>query len=131
MFVALVLMYFLLACFACWLLLFPGGRAIVLHAMVNLGWRVRRRARHLKGGGSASHSSAVCAGILHRRKHACAASMALPAACRAAAQHLSFVNKVARHCCQHGLRPPGCAAASFLPCDLTLGSSCCDESGIS
>ena len=53
MFVALVLMYFLLACFAGWLLLFPGGRAMLLHTLVNLGWRARRRARHLKGGGGA------------------------------------------------------------------------------
>ena len=53
MFVALVMMYFLLACFACWLLLFPGGRAIVLHTLVNLGWRVQRRAQHLKGGSGA------------------------------------------------------------------------------
>ena len=53
MFVALVLMYFLLACFACWLLLFPGGRAIVLHTLVNLGWRMQRRAQHLKGGSGA------------------------------------------------------------------------------
>lgn len=53
MFVALVLMYFLLACFACWLLLFPGGRAIVLHTLVNLGWRMQRRAQGLQRGGGA------------------------------------------------------------------------------
>ncbi|MEG2029046.1 MAG: M15 family metallopeptidase [Janthinobacterium sp.] len=53
MFVALVLMYFLLACLACWLLLFPAGRATLLHTVVNLGWRVQRRARHLNRGGGA------------------------------------------------------------------------------
>ena len=53
MFVALVLMYFLLACFACWLLLFPGGRATLLHTMVNLGWRLQRRAQRLNQGGGA------------------------------------------------------------------------------
>ena len=53
MFVALVLMYFLLACLACWLLLFPGGRAVVLHTLVNLGWRMQRRAQGLQRGGGA------------------------------------------------------------------------------
>ncbi|WP_183676641.1 MULTISPECIES: M15 family metallopeptidase [unclassified Janthinobacterium] len=53
MFIALVLMYFLLACFACWLLLFLAGRALLLQAMVNLGWRVQRRAQRLQHGGGA------------------------------------------------------------------------------
>ncbi|MFZ4875342.1 M15 family metallopeptidase [Janthinobacterium sp. Mn2066] len=53
MFIALVLMYFLLACFACWLFVFPAGRAVLLQAMVNLGWRVQRRAQRLQHGGGA------------------------------------------------------------------------------
>lgn len=53
MFLALVLMYFLLACFACWLLLFPAGRSVLLQAMLNLGWRVHRRAQRLQHGGGA------------------------------------------------------------------------------
>ena len=53
MFIALVLMYFLLACFACWLFVFPAGRALLLQAMLNLGWRVQRRAQRLQHGGGA------------------------------------------------------------------------------
>ena len=53
MLIALILMYFLLASFLCWLLLFPSGRAMLLQAMVNLGWRVHRRARRLHQGGGA------------------------------------------------------------------------------
>lgn len=61
MLIALVLMYFLLACFACWLLLFPAGRAVLLQAMVNLGWRVQRRAQRLQNG-----SGARWRGLRHR-----------------------------------------------------------------
>jgi len=53
MFIALVLMYFLLACFACWLFVFPAGRALLLQAMLNLGWRLQRRAQRLQHGGGA------------------------------------------------------------------------------
>ena len=53
MFIALVLMYFLLACFACWIFVFPAGRALLLQAMVNLGWRLQRRAQRLQHGGGA------------------------------------------------------------------------------
>ncbi|WP_312434463.1 M15 family metallopeptidase [Janthinobacterium sp.] len=53
MLIALVLMYFLLASFACWLLLFPSGRATLVQAMVNLGWRMHRRAQRFSHGGGA------------------------------------------------------------------------------
>ena len=53
MLIALILMYFLLASFACWLLLFPSGRAMLVQAMVNLGWRMHGRARKLNQGGGA------------------------------------------------------------------------------
>lgn len=53
MFIALVLMYFLLACFACWLFVFPAGRAVLLQAMLNLGGRLQRRAQRLQHGGGA------------------------------------------------------------------------------
>lgn len=47
MLIILVLMYFLLACLAGWLLLFPGGRDSVLQSMTNLGLRMHRGgARH-------------------------------------------------------------------------------------
>lgn len=51
MLIALILMYFLLASFACWLLLFSSGRAWLLQAMVNLGWRLHGRARRVRHGG--------------------------------------------------------------------------------
>lgn len=53
MLIALILMYFLLASFAGWLLLFPSGRAMLVQAMVNLGWRMHGRARKLNQGGGA------------------------------------------------------------------------------
>jgi peptidoglycan L-alanyl-D-glutamate endopeptidase CwlK len=53
MLIALILMYFLLASFACWLLLFPSGRAMLVQAMVNLGWRMHGRVRKLNQGGGA------------------------------------------------------------------------------
>lgn len=48
MLIALILMYFLLASFACWLLLFPGGRALLQQAMLNLGWRLHRQAQRVQ-----------------------------------------------------------------------------------
>ena len=53
MLIALILMYFLLASFACWLLLFPSGRATLVQAVANLGWRMQRRAQRVNQGGGA------------------------------------------------------------------------------
>lgn len=47
MLIVLVLMYFLLACFACWLALFPSGRDVLLQSMANLGLRCDSRLRRL------------------------------------------------------------------------------------
>jgi peptidoglycan L-alanyl-D-glutamate endopeptidase CwlK len=52
MLIVLVLMYFLLACFAAWLLLFPSGRDVMVQSMANLGLRFQRRVRHLRCGGA-------------------------------------------------------------------------------
>jgi peptidoglycan LD-endopeptidase CwlK len=38
----LVLLYFLLACFASWLVLFPAGRELFMHALGNAGARLQR-----------------------------------------------------------------------------------------
>ncbi|MET3129979.1 peptidoglycan L-alanyl-D-glutamate endopeptidase CwlK [Oxalobacteraceae bacterium GrIS 1.11] len=51
MLIILVFMYFLLACFGGWLLLFPGGRDSVQQSMANLGLRWQRRACHIDRGG--------------------------------------------------------------------------------
>ncbi|MDC8755996.1 M15 family metallopeptidase [Janthinobacterium fluminis] len=61
MLIVLVLMYFLLACFAAWLLLFPGGRELVLQSMANLGLRVQRRAGHWHRGGAGRAGALGCA----------------------------------------------------------------------
>lgn len=45
MLIVLVLLYFLLACLAGWLLLFPAGRAALLLSMANLGLRFDHRLR--------------------------------------------------------------------------------------
>lgn len=64
MLIALLLMYFLLASFACWLLLFPAGRSVLLQAMLNLGWRLHRRTRRVRHGG-VTHWRSVQRGSSH------------------------------------------------------------------
>lgn len=44
MIVCSALLYALLACFAAWLILIPGGRNTLRHTMSNLGWRLDRKA---------------------------------------------------------------------------------------
>lgn len=63
MLIVLVLMYFLLACFAGWLLVFPSGREALLVAMANFGPRWNRRLRRLNRGGASG------AAALHRSSH--------------------------------------------------------------
>lgn len=53
MLILLMLMYFLLACGGAWLLLFPAGRELLLHAMANMGLRLHRRAGRVQRGGMA------------------------------------------------------------------------------
>lgn len=61
MLIVLVLLYFLLACFACWLALFPSGRDLLTQSLANLGLRCDSRLRHLNRRG------ATGAAMLNRR----------------------------------------------------------------
>ncbi|MCU6432917.1 M15 family metallopeptidase [Undibacterium sp. Jales W-56] len=49
MFFLLVALYFLLACFAAWLLLFPVGREAVVHTLQDVGARIERRLESVRG----------------------------------------------------------------------------------
>jgi peptidoglycan L-alanyl-D-glutamate endopeptidase CwlK len=63
MLIVLVLMYFLLACLAGWLLLFPSGREALLVSMANFGLRWNGRLRRLQRGGAGG------AAALHHSTH--------------------------------------------------------------
>lgn len=52
MVIVLVLLYFLLACGAGWLLLFPGGRAVVLASLLQLGAGLERQLVRAHRGGA-------------------------------------------------------------------------------
>ncbi|HEV7815135.1 MAG TPA: M15 family metallopeptidase [Janthinobacterium sp.] len=57
MLIPLMLMVFLLACCAGWLLLFPSWRELALRSMANLGLRLNRRLQRLNHGGAERASS--------------------------------------------------------------------------
>ncbi|HAT34031.1 MAG TPA: peptidase M15 [Janthinobacterium sp.] len=52
MLIVQMLLYFMLACFAGWLLLFPGGRNLLLQSMVNFGLGFQRGARRVNRAGT-------------------------------------------------------------------------------